>query len=152
MEIVDVIEVCKNTRNRLNKEEKEFWDECYKIGMRNPWCSGRVEIESGNFIVEEDRLNRKSVCIADSEDILREFFEAGNWCLGQAIIYGDICFIQQVNGGDEWLTIKRFPDGNIDGFESISWRYIIKKDGVEGFKKVLDRLLAAKSVKEYFGD
>ena len=41
-------------------------------------------------------------------------------------------FIEQVNGGDEWLTIKRFPDGNIEDFESISWRHIIKKDGVEG--------------------
>lgn len=137
-------------RNRLNKKEKEFWEECYKIGMKNPWCSGKAEMESGNFIVEEDRLNRKSVCVADNEDILREFFESGNWCLGQAIIYKELCFIQQVNGGDEWLTIKRFPNGNIEDFESISWALIIKKDGVEGFQKLLKNLISAKDRRDYF--
>jgi hypothetical protein len=31
----------------------------------------------------------------------------GNWCLGSAFWLGDLCFIEQVGGGDEWLAIKQ---------------------------------------------
>lgn len=31
----------------------------------------------------------------------------GNWCLGQAFWYKDICLINQIDGGDEWLVIKQ---------------------------------------------
>ena len=31
----------------------------------------------------------------------------GNWCLGQVFFLGDLCFVQQVGGGDEWLVIKQ---------------------------------------------
>ena len=44
----------------------------------------------------------------------------GNWCLGQAFFFGDLCFIQQVGGGDEWLVIKE----NV-AFESASCAHMI---------------------------
>jgi hypothetical protein len=44
----------------------------------------------------------------------------GNWCLGQAFFFGDLCFIQQVGGGDEWLVIKH----NV-AFESASCGHMI---------------------------
>ena len=62
----------------------------------------------------------------------------GNWCLGQAFHVGDLCFIQQVGGGDEWLTIK---EGT--AFESISFGRIIERGGEAAAQEVLDRIRAA---------
>lgn len=59
-------------------------------------------------------------------DELLDKFEHGNWCLGSSCWLGELCFIQQVDGGDEWLTIKR----NL-AFESISWGHILKQHGRE---------------------
>ena len=104
----------------MNTEEKEFWKRAYKLGMKNGWCSGRYAMEDGNFIVEADRLNKNSCLILHNLDGLYKFFKHGNWCLGDAVIYKNLCFIQQVNGGDEWLTIKNFLDEAI-AFESLSF-------------------------------
>jgi len=46
----------------------------------------------------------------------------GNWSLGSAFWFQDVCFIQQVDGGDEWLTIK-----GTTAFESVSAEAIYKK-------------------------
>ena len=53
----------------------------------------------------------------DSVDRLREALGSGNWAIRQGFCYRDLAFIQQVNGGDEWWTLKR--DGDAwTGFES----------------------------------
>ena len=109
-------------RKPNTKEEKEFWKKAYKIGMGNGWCNGKFEKQDGNFIVKEDRLNNNSVCVIDDLQTLKEFFKMGNWCLGQAVIYKCLCFINQVNGGDEWLTMKLFEDGRVIDFESYTFR------------------------------
>ena len=101
--------------------EKKFWEEAYKIGMKNGWCSGEFDRQDGNFIVEEDRLNNNSGFVIEDVEQLRDFFKHGNWCLGQAVIYKSLCFINQINGGDEWLTMKKFKNQVID-FESITFR------------------------------
>lgn len=59
----------------------------------------------------------------------------GNWCLGQGFCYKNLCFINQVNGGDEWLTIK-----DDYAFESITFRRYIKN---ETFDILINRLLGA---------
>ena len=109
-------------RTLKTSTEKKFWEEAYKIGMKNGWCSGQYAMADGDFITEDDRLNKESVCVIDDIEKLREFFIHGNWCLGQAVIYKSICFINQINGGDEWLTMKRFKDGEVIDFESITFR------------------------------
>ena len=110
--------------------QDEFIKICYKIGMKNHWCSGKAAIEEGDYIMEEDRLNRNSFKIFDSLDELKEHFARGNWCLGSSFIYNDLCFINQVDGGGEWLTIKRFGDEAI-AFESMSMSLIIKDGDFE---------------------
>lgn len=56
----------------------------------------------------------------DSVDRLREALGSGNWAIRQGFCYRDLAFIQQVNGGDEWWTLKR--DGDAwTGFESWSF-------------------------------
>ena len=47
-----------------------------------------------------------------------------NWSLGSAFTLGNLCFIQQVDGGDEWLTIKEDVP-----FESMSCGWMIKHRG-----------------------
>lgn len=48
---------------------------------------------------------------------LRGFFAHGNWALRQGIVYEDLAFVQQVDGGDEWWTLKRTDSGWL-AFES----------------------------------
>ena len=59
----------------------------------------------------------------------------GNWCLGSAFWLGDLCFIQQVGGGDEWLVIKE----NV-AFESASCGHMIASGSFDDF---LSRIGAA---------
>ena len=117
--------------------------------MKNGWCSGRFELEDGNFITEEDRLNKNSFIVIEKQEQLKKFFEHSNWCLGQAVIFRNLCFIQQVNGGDEWLTIKKFKNETKD-FESISFERIINENPKE-FEKYIKKLENIESIKEYYG-
>lgn len=132
-------ELSKKIRKPESKMELDFKERAYKLGMKNGWCNGRYAMDDGDFIVEADRLNKNSFSVAEDIDTLNEFFRHGNWCLGQGIIYQNLCFIQQVNGGDEWLTIKNFEDEAI-AFESITFERIIA-DGE--FNDLIGRLLKA---------
>ena len=63
---------------------------------------------------------------AGSVEELRGFFAHGNWALRQGIVYEDLAFVQQVDGGDEWWTLKR--DGDAwTGFESWSFGAIAQE-------------------------
>lgn len=62
----------------------------------------------------------------ESLDRLREALGSGNWAIRQGFCYRDLAFIQQVNGGDEWWTLKR--DGDAwTGFESWSFGAIAQE-------------------------
>jgi hypothetical protein len=108
-------------RDPKTKAEKEFAALAYTEGMKNGWCSGRYARLDGDFITEEDCLNKNSICVIEDAQRLKEFFIAGNWCLGQGVIHKSLCFITQIDGGDEWLTMKRFKD-KVYSFESITFR------------------------------
>lgn len=136
-------EISEQMRNPESPEEKAFRVRAYEIGMKNGWCNGRYAMEDGNPIVENDRLNMNSFTVIESEEALKAFFAYGNWCLGQAVIFKDLCFIQQVNGGDEWLAIKNFDDGTL-AFESMSWGRIIDIDSPKNeFEDLIARMLKA---------
>ena len=119
--------------------QKEFIEMCYKIGMKNGWCSGRYAIQDGDYITEEDRLNKNSFKIYHELAELKETLSRSNWCIGTACIYNDLCFMNQVDGGGEWLTIKRFGKEAI-AFESMTMSLIIQ-DGE--FEETISRLEAA---------
>lgn len=57
----------------------------------------------------------------NSMDDLREFFAHGNWAIRQGVLFHDLAFIQQEDGGDEWWTLKRLDDGEWLDFESWSF-------------------------------
>ena len=95
------------------------------IGWENPWIR-----ESW-----DPPFDKESFCECTSIEELKERLDHGNWCLGQAFTYRSLCFINQINGGDEWLTIKEDV-----AFESITFRLIIKRGE---FEKLIGRLLEA---------
>jgi len=63
---------------------------------------------------------------ADSIEELRGFFAQGNFALRQGAVYEDLAFVQQVDGGDEWWTLKRDGSDWVD-FESWSFNDIVKE-------------------------
>ena len=99
-----------------------------KLGKQNPWIrqAGDPPFTTQSF----------HACVSDDE--LLDKFGHGNWCLGQAFYRGDVCFINQSNGGDEWLVIKQDTP-----FESISFGRVIDAKGREAAQAILDRIRAA---------
>jgi hypothetical protein len=136
-------------RKPTTNAERELWNKAYQIGMRNPWASGNAAISEGNFITENDRLNKDSIAVVDNLENLRQIFLTGNWQLGSSWMYKNLVFINQIDGGDEWLTIKRWPNGEVTAFESITMNGFAKNS--TRFKKLIETLLKAKSKKEYYG-
>ena len=62
--------------------------------------------------------------VEDIED-LRSAFASGNWAIRQGFVYEDLAFIQQVNVGDEWWTLKLAGDGTSpeDWVDFESWTF-----------------------------
>jgi len=113
-----------------------------KIGRANPWIR---QVGSGNPADEcafEKPFGRDYFYKCHTVEELKEKFIHGNWCLGQAFYHQNLCFINQVDGGDEWLTIK-----DDWAFESITWRRIIEDNE---FEEYMEELLRIKSAKEYY--
>ena len=100
------------------------------IGKRNPWIRGAYD----------PPFTRDSFYACSSVEELQERLHHGNWCLGQAFTLGNLAFINQVEGGDEWLVIRgRIP------FESLTSCRIIECGEfpalVERFQRATDAQL-----------
>ncbi len=85
----------------------------------------------------------------ETPEALKEFFEDGNWGIRTGAIFGDLAFVQQVNGGDEWLSLKK-EEGAYHAFESISFERIIQKEGDVGFYETLNKL-QSHTIDQYWG-
>ena len=82
------------------------------IGLDNPWIAEANDPPFSKYML---------VRVASLAE-LEYLFEQGNWCLGQGYYFKNLCFINQINGGDEWLTIK-----DDYAFESVTFNRIIKQ-------------------------
>uniref|UniRef100_A0A6M3LSX9 Uncharacterized protein n=1 Tax=viral metagenome TaxID=1070528 RepID=A0A6M3LSX9_9ZZZZ len=51
---------------------------------------------------------------------LKKVFLYGNWSIRQCFTYKNLAFINQINAGDEWWTLKKFEDGRLLAFDSIT--------------------------------
>lgn len=71
---------------------------------------------------------------------LKQLLARGNYAIRQGFVYQNLAFVNQVNGGDEWHVLKEFEDGEILGFESISFKLVIERGG---FEELIERLLRA---------
>jgi hypothetical protein len=104
------------------KNLMETWE---AIGLVNPWIAQANDPAFSKYLLKRVSTLRE----------LELLFEHGNWCLGQGFYFQNLCFINQIDGGDEWLTIK-----DDYAFESITFRGIIKKGEFEAY---VQRLLNA---------
>ena len=93
----------------------ETW---YRIGRRNPWIREACD----------PPFTRRSFAECKTLDELRERIGGHCWCTGTAFYLGDLCFINQVEGGSEWLVIRRDVS-----FESISADLMIEHGTFDGF-------------------
>lgn len=80
-------------------------------GYRNSWIRR----------ADDPPFTRDSFRAVKTMTELIEIFRQGNCSLGQALIYKNLTFINQQDGGDEWLTIKDWCP-----FDSISFKAILK--------------------------
>ena len=133
-------------KKEFTEEEQEFWKECYKIGMQNDWMNGEIDRLNGNPIVEDDRLNTGSVIVIETIERLRKFFVQGNQRLGASVIYKNLCFMNlnlcfmnQVNGGSEFLVIRNGKNGVLN-FESWSAKLMVERGELT---ELIERVLKA---------
>ena len=103
-------------------------------------CQDNMWLKRGGIMFEDDPCAEADYdycfCVANAIDDLAHFFEHGNWAIRQGITYGDLAFINQVNGGDEWWTLKRF-DTQWLAFESVTFSPMIKRGE---FSRYINRL------------
>jgi hypothetical protein len=112
-------------RPPAGRDDSRLIDSWYAVGRANHWIAQATD----------PPFTRRSFHRCDSLEELKERIGHGNWCLGQAFHHLDLCFINQVDGGDEWLTIRHGV-----AFESITFGPSIR-DGT--FEALIGRLPAA---------
>lgn len=97
------------------------------IGRTNPWIARAWD----------PPFDERSFAACDTSSELRDNLAQGNWSLGTAfyLLGTDLCLISQVNGGDEWLTIRHGF-----AFDSITFGPVIKRGEFDAY---LQRLLHA---------
>jgi hypothetical protein len=103
----------------------ELPERLVKSCQKNPWLKrGGIDFEPEGFCCEHDHpyyLERY-----DDLAMLKEFFAWGNWGIRAAVQYKDLIFVNQVNGGDEWWTLKIDGDELVP-FESITFGCLIEQ-------------------------
>jgi len=104
------------------KDLIEIWE---AIGLGNPWIAE----------VNDPPFSKYMLVRVNTLHQLELIFQYGNWSLGQGYYFKNLCFINQIDGGDEWLTIKENY-----ALESITFKKIIEKGE---FVPYLQRLLNA---------
>ena len=106
-------------------------------------CQENGWLREGGYAWQDDPFLEEypySFVRTDSIDGLRDYF-GGNWALRQGILYDDLAFIQQVDGGDEWWTLKKLPDGKWLDFESWSFNNA-RKDPVQFSRAIVSMQMA----------
>jgi len=90
---------------------REWISTWLELGNKNPWIVEAVD----------PPFNAASFYDCNTLLELAAFFRHGNWSLGTAFAYANFCFINQINGGSEWLVIR-----NDLAFESFSTRLMLE--------------------------
>ncbi len=138
---MEQIQIYNTMRKPKNDTEQELLNRCFKEGLKNGWASGDFARADGDFITEEDCLNKNSVSFIDTQKDLINFFKVGNWCLGTGVIYKNLFFLEQINGGNEW-AIFYIDNGKIKQFESYSIYMVLersKQEFIKDLRKMINR-------------
>lgn len=115
---------------------KKIW---YETAKKNQWIKNAWD----------PPFTETSIHMCNSIEDLKSNISHGNWCLGQGFALADpfnpdrhICFVNQIDGGDEWLTIKYDR-----AFESYTLLPSIKRvpgySNDHTFEEIISALIAA---------
>lgn len=119
----------------LKQVDSALKAELERLCQENHWlCHGGYDFADG-YLLESDYPY--VFCLAQSLEELRAFFAHGNWAVRQGIVYHDLVFINQVNGGDEWWTARRFGD-HWTAFESITFHRMIESDEFDSLIQAME--------------
>jgi hypothetical protein len=89
-------------------------------GQANPWIDQAVDPPFA--------VRRFTEFDTDGEAI--QMILHGNWALGEAVVFpGDLCAINQVDGGDEWLMIRR----DEPAFESVTFGAFANAEAIQAW-------------------
>ncbi len=111
--------------SRIDEEEsneQDLIEKWLKIGKRNLWIRNAYD----------PPFTKESFCRCETLEDLYSELSKGNWCLAQAFYFENIAFINQIDGGDEWLVIR-----NALPFESITARYFNFDKLVDFYNRVV---------------
>ncbi len=76
------------------------------IAQQNPWIRQRGSGDANDNCAFEEALSEQDFFQCGTIEELYSFLVRGNWMLGQPFYFQNLCFINQINAGDEWLIIR----------------------------------------------
>ena len=76
------------------------------IAQQNPWIRQRGSGDANDTCAFEESLSEHDFFQCNTVEELYNFLVHGNWILGQPFYFKNLCFINQINAGDEWLVIR----------------------------------------------
>ncbi|KKN48063.1 hypothetical protein LCGC14_0656530 [marine sediment metagenome] len=77
-----------------------------EIAQNNIWIKQRGSHDPNDDCAFEDPLTIKDFFECKSIKELHSQLIKGNWLLGQPFYFKNLCFINQINAGDEFLVIR----------------------------------------------
>ena len=103
------------------KFDSEFFTEkeLTKKQQENSWLRNR-DVEDGVYTEYPTQDYSYSYYECKTVDELTKAFLHGNWAIRQCFTYKNLAFINQINAGDEWWALKKFEDGRLLYFDSIT--------------------------------
>jgi hypothetical protein len=120
-------------RLRPDEIEAEQYGNITAVCDRNPWLGNYREYPAHDYPYCMEEI--------DDLDTLTERFDHGNWSIRTGFLYGGLAFVQQVNGGDEWLALRQTAPGEWESFESISMEHILQNRGRDIFDGCVEGLV-----------
>ncbi len=112
------------------KFESKFFtvEELTAKQQENSWLRNR-DAEDGVFTdypTNDYKYDACYECLSIEE--LKKAILQGNWAIRQCFTYLRLAFINQINAGCEWWALKKFEDGRLLGFDSMSMTRIINHE------------------------
>jgi hypothetical protein len=131
----------KDIQQRFNemfdKYDRMAVQAAYTNARSNPFVAERGDPQSDLHRFEPPFEPSDIKCVRSSYTLLNEL-RGHCWANGVGFAIGDVAFVNQVNGGSEWLAIK---DGQ--SFESVSWDMVIEYRGMLHAMRQLRSMLRA---------
>ena len=93
------------------------------MAQQNIWIRQRGSGDADDICAFEQVLTHQDFYQCGSVTELYNLLTQGNWILGQPFYFRNLCFINQINAGDEWLVIR---DGI--AFESLTAGAMVHKE------------------------